>query len=95
MMILHIKVYDNMRSACLFVSLFPMQNVLERGVGSKFSKATEIEQKVLASVSERAGTYPGMYWHVDSNPQVPPGVFKGRLLVAYPMMIAVSIKIYQ
>ena len=74
--------------------LFPIENALERGVGSKFSKAKEIEQKVLASVSERAGTYPGTYWHVDLNPQVPPGVFKGWLLVGHPMMTAVSIKIY-
>ena len=95
MMIFHIKVHNRMRSACFFIFLFPIQNVLERGVGSKFSKAKEIEQKVLASVSERAGTYPGTYWDVDLNPQVPPGVFKGWLLVEHPMMTAVSIKIYQ
>ena len=89
------KSINSMRSACFFVSLFPIQNVLERGIGSKFSKAKEIEQKVLASVSERAGTYPGTYWDVDLNPQVPPGVFKGWLLVEHPMMTAVSIKIYQ
>ena len=95
MMIFHVKVYNSMRSACFFVFLFPIENVLERGVGSKFSKAKEIEQKVLASVSERAGTYPGTYWDVDLNPQVPPGVFKGWLLVEHPMMTVVSIKIYQ
>ena len=95
MMILHVKVHNSMRSACFFVSLFPIQNALERGGGSKFSKAKEIEQKVLASVSERAGTYPGTYWDVDLNPQVPPGVFKGWLLGEHPMMTAVSIKIYQ
>ena len=84
-----------MRSACFFVFLFPIENALERGVGSKFSKAKEIEQKVLASVSERAGMYPGTYWDVDLNPQVPAGVFKGWLLVEHPMMTAVSIKSYQ
>ena len=95
MMIFHVKVYNSMRSACFFVFWFPIQNALERGVGSKFSKAKEIEQKVLASVSERAGTYPGTYWHVDFNPQVPPGVLKGWLLAEHPMMTAVSIKIYE
>ena len=43
MMIFHTKVHNSMRSACFFVSLFPIQNALERGVGSKFSKANEIE----------------------------------------------------
>ena len=95
MMIFHIKVYNSMRSACFFIFLLPIENALERGVGSKFSKANEIEEKVLASVSERAGTYPGTYWDVDLNPEVPPGVFKGCLLVEHPMMTVVSIKIYQ
>ena len=96
MMILHnMIVHSSMRSACFFVFLFPIKNVLERGLGSKFSKAEEIKQKVLASVSERAGTYPGTYWHVDLNTQLPPGVFKGWLLVEHLMMTAVSIKIYQ
>ena len=93
MRILHIKVYNSMRSACFVVSLFPIQNALEHGVDSEFGKAKEIEQKVLASVSERAGTYPGTYWHVDFNPQVPPGVLKGWLLAEHPMMTAVRIKI--
>ena len=49
----------------------------------------------VPTLLERAGTYPGTYWHVDLNPQVPPGVFKGWLLVEHPMMTAVSIKNYQ
>ena len=69
--------------------------MLDRGLVSKFSKAKELEQKVLASVSERAGTHPGTYWAVDLNPQVPPGVFKGWLLVEHAMMTTVSIKIHQ